>query len=89
MTLNDLQTRVDQLIAQAKSALKNARTNEYSVMPVMKTEEWTALRSAGLSFIESTFGRAHSYYEEFDEKVTDSTDYHGKCAVGILSAISD
>jgi hypothetical protein len=50
---------------------------------------WTALRSAGLSFIESTFGRTHSYYEEFDKKVTDSTDYYGKYAIGILSVIRD
>jgi hypothetical protein len=89
MTLKDLQTRVEQLIAQAETALKNARATQYSGVPVMQAEEWTALRAAGLAFVESTFGRAHSYYEEFEKKVDDSSDYHAKYAVGILTAIRD
>jgi hypothetical protein len=55
----------------------------------MRPEEWTALRAAGLAFIESTFGREHSYYLEFDKKLTNGWDYHGKYALGVLTAIRD
>jgi hypothetical protein len=89
MNLNDLQIRIDQLIAQAESALKNARRSPYSATPAMQPEEWTALRAAGLAFIESTFGRKHSYYTEFDNELLDGFDYHGKYALGILTAIRD
>jgi hypothetical protein len=89
MTLKDLEIRIDQLVAQAETALKNARPMEYSRTPSMKPEEWTALRAAGLAFIESTFGRQHSYYGEFNEKVADVSDYYGKYALGILTAIRD
>jgi hypothetical protein len=89
MNLDDLQIRVDQLIAQAESALKNARRSEYSPTPTMRPEEWTALRASGLAFIESTFGRTHSYYAEFDKKLLDAYDYYGKYALGILTAIRD
>src|SRR5271169_2441177 len=89
MTLKDLQTRIDQLVAQAEAALKNVRTSQYSTTPAMKPEEWTALRAAGLAFIESTFGRAHSYYAEFDKSLANSWDYHGQYALGVLTAIRD
>jgi hypothetical protein len=89
MTIKDLETRIDQLVAQAELTLKNARTSQYSANPLMKSEEWTALRAAGLAFIESSFGREHSYYSEFDKKLTDAQDYYGKYALGILTAIRD
>src|SRR5687768_1777811 len=57
--------------------------------PSLQAEEWARLRSAGLSFIESTFGREHSYYREFSELFDDSYDYKGKYALGILRAIQD
>jgi hypothetical protein len=89
VTIKDLETRIDQLIAQAEGALRNCHRAQHSSTPVMKSEEWTALRAAGLAFIESTFGRDHSYYREFDQKMVDAYDYHGQYAVGILRAIRD
>jgi hypothetical protein len=89
MTLKDIEVRIDQLVAQAQTVLKNARTNQYSQTPAMQPEEWAALRAAGLAFIESTFGREHSYYGEFDKKLSNGWDYHGKYALGILTAIRD
>lgn len=89
MTIKDLETRIDQLVAQAETTLRNARASQYSPNPLMKSEEWTALRAAGLAFIESSFGREHSYYNEFDKKLTDAQDYYGKYALGILTAIRD
>src|SRR6266852_5147283 len=89
MTLKDLETRIDQLVAQAEIALRNARPSQHSSTPAMQAEQWTALRASGLAFIESTFGRGHSYYGEFDKKLSDAWDYHGKYALGILTAIRD
>jgi hypothetical protein len=89
MTLKELETRIDQLVAQAKTVLSHARKSAYAEVPAMLPEEWTALRAAGLSFIESTFGREHSYYGEFDKKLDNGYDYHGKYALGILTAIRD
>jgi hypothetical protein len=89
MTLKDLQTRIDQLITQAETALKNARQSQHSTVPQMAPEDWAALRAAGLAFIESTFGRSHSYYAEFNNKVSDSWQSSGKYALGILTAIRD
>jgi hypothetical protein len=53
----------------------------------LSLEEWAALRAAGLSFIESTFGREQSYFKEFDKRVDDSWESSGKCALAILTAI--
>src|SRR6266704_736514 len=89
MTLKDIQTRIDQLVEQAQTALRHARTSQYSTTPAIPPEEWAALRAAGLSFIESTFGREHSYYGEFDKRSKDSYGYSVKYALGILTAIQD
>ena len=89
MTLKDLEIRIDQLVAQAETALRNARTTEYSGGPVMQSAEWARLRAAGLAFIESTFGREHSYYREFDTRLVDTWESSGKYALGILTAVRD
>ncbi|HKC00834.1 MAG TPA: hypothetical protein VKD23_18775 [Terriglobales bacterium] len=89
MTIKDLERRIDQLVAQAGTALRNSRIGQYSHIPAMEVEEWAALRAAGLAFIESTFGREHSYYIEFDKKARDSWESSGKYALGILTAVRD
>jgi hypothetical protein len=89
VSIKDLQIRIDQLVAQAEMALKNARTSQYVPTPAMEPGEWVALRAAGLAFIEANFGREHSYYREFETRVNNSHDYNGKYAVGILTAIRD
>ena len=48
-----------------------------------------SLKAAGLSFIESTFGRNHSYYREFQEGMRDSYESNGKYALGVLGAIQE
>jgi hypothetical protein len=89
MTLKDLQARIDQLVAQAQTTLRNARTDQYSSTPSMQPEEWKALRAAGLAFIESTFGREHSFYGEFDRGLNNGWDSNGKYGLGVLTAIRD
>ena len=88
MTLNDLQTRIDQLVARAETALSNAETAQYSSSgPSLRSEDWAGLRAAGLAFIESAFGREHSYYREFDLRFQDTPNYYADDALGILVAI--
>lgn len=87
MKLKDIQTRIDGLVSQTEAALRNARASEYSRTPAMSAEEFAELRAAGLSFLESTFGSEHSYYKEFDRKVSVSWEYNGRHALGILRAV--
>jgi hypothetical protein len=85
MRLENLINRADELIVLVQSALANLREGGFG--PAVTPEAFTNLRAASLSFIELVYGRDHSYYKEFDKKVTDSTDYYSKYALGILTAI--
>jgi hypothetical protein len=89
VTIKDLQTRIDQLIAQAETALSHAQCSRYSTTPALLGEEWAALRAAGLAFVEATFGSDHSYYKEFEHRSRESWDYAGRYTLGVLKAISD
>jgi hypothetical protein len=87
MKLNDIETRIDLLVSQAETALRNARTTEHSQTPAIRTEEFAELRAAGLSFLESIFGPEHSYYKEFNRNVAMSWESNGRHALGILRAV--
>jgi hypothetical protein len=88
VTIDDLKRRIDQLVAQAESTLGKARVSRTgSTTPAMLPEEWAALRSGSLAFIESFFGQDHTYYREFNKGLEQSYDYNGKYALGILRAI--
>ena len=88
MTIQELQTRIARLVAQAKTALKNVIQHEDS-LDSLKPDEWAALKAAGLSFIESTFGRDHSYYREFQNAMENSYESNGQYALGVLNAIQE
>ncbi len=78
MNIKDLQVRIDQFVAKAEEALSHARPGQHSTTPALPSEEWAALRAAGLAFIEATFGSDHSYYREFDNGLENTYDYHAK-----------
>jgi hypothetical protein len=86
-TIKDVEKRIDELVAQARSAMSRVRGGGGSNFRALEAEDWAALRAAGLAFIEATFGRDHSYYQEFDKQAADSWESSGKHAFGILSAI--
>src|SRR5579862_4321004 len=86
MTLKDIETRIDNLVAQAQAALKNCHVGGFGTL-TLNSQDFAALRAAGLAFIEYTFGRDHSYYGEFDKKLDNSYEYNGEYALGILTAI--
>lgn len=85
MTLDDLVQRADKLVAMATAALRQLRNDGYG--PSVPSEAFSELRSASLSFIESTYGRDHTYYKEFDKDVRDTPEYYTRHALGILNAI--
>jgi len=89
MTLKDLETRIDQLVVQAETALRNVRRLETYHAPSLRQEDWAALRAAGLAFIEATFGREHSFYGEFYKGFNNSYESDGKYALGVLTAVRD
>jgi hypothetical protein len=88
-TINDLQVRIEQLILQAQNTLKNVQQAAYAPAPAIQLEEFTALRAAGLAFIESTFGRNHPFYTEFDSKLEANWESDGRAGLGVLTAIGD
>ena len=78
MTLKDLQVRIDQLVDQARRALVNAPRDREGTHPFLGSEDYAALRAAGLAFIESAFGPQHSYYSEFDRALNDTWRSNGE-----------
>ena len=87
MRLDDLEKRVEELIAQAKTALANVHRGDFG--PYVTSENFAALRAASLSFIERVFGRDHPHYREFDKSVEDVSDHYVQRGLGILTAIRD
>jgi len=87
MRIETLRIRIEQLVEQAETALRDVLSSH--VNPYLRPGDWAALRAAGLSFIESTFGRDHSYYREFDKRLDNSYKYQGEYALGVLKAIRD
>jgi hypothetical protein len=88
VTIEDLKIRIDQLVDRSNQALRDVTRNN-TVHPCLKSEDWAFLRSAGLSFIETTFGTNHSYYIEFNKVLDESYESNGKKALGVLSAIQE
>ena len=86
-TIRDLEKRIDELVGQAQIAMSRVRSNGGSSFRALQSEDWAALRAAGLAFVEATFGRDHSYYLELDKQTPDSWESSGKHALGILVAI--
>src|SRR5687767_12618616 len=85
MNLSDFVKRADELIALGENALATARRDPYGGA-LVQSDVYTEFRAASLSFIERVFGRDHSHYGEFDEKVKDVTDHFTKYGIGILRA---
>jgi hypothetical protein len=85
--IKDMEKRIDELVDQATTALGRVSSSGGSSFRALQAEDWAALRAAGLAFIEATFGRDHSYYQEFSKQAADSWESSGKHAFGILVAI--
>jgi hypothetical protein len=55
-TLKELENRIDELISKGQTALSKARKLHATMNPSAPEQEWSEVRAASLSFIESTLG---------------------------------
>lgn len=85
MKINDLKTRVDELINIATEVIAS---KEFSpgVGTSVPEEGFNTFRSASLSFLRNTFGETHPFYSEFDKRVAQMSPYDVEEGRGILKA---
>lgn len=86
MKLEQLATRVTQLVAQADAVLCSERSNEYG--PWVDDGLFAGFRASGLSFIQNLFGDEHPYYRDFDKRCTGANPSDTRQGREILNAIS-
>lgn len=84
MKLDDLIKRVEQLIEMGKKVLTTRHTTEF--MEYVDWGQQKGFRSAGLSFLERTFGSVHPYVKEFEKYTDDQNPSNIDAGIGILEA---
>ncbi len=84
MNLEDLIQRIDQLIKSADEVIQTEAMEEY--VTYVDEELFHAFRSASLSFLSMTFGKDHTYYDEFNSRANHSDPSCAQVGRGILSA---
>lgn len=79
--------RVDQLIERANEVLNS----EFKVdnHRFVDNELFHSFSSGSRSFLESTFGKDHAYFKEFESSVNNATPHSAKAGLGILVAVRD
>ncbi len=84
MKLDDLIKRIDQLIAMGKNVLTTRRKEEFS--EYVDWGQQKGFRSAGLSFLERTFGSDHPYVKEFNKYTDAQYPSAIEAGLGVLEA---
>jgi hypothetical protein len=87
LNIKDVQNRIDRLVGIAEQTLSKAQKRYVSLNPEVPHDDWRTLRSLGLAFIESTFGKDHSYYTEFDVAIRDNYQSEIEQGFGVLKAV--
>jgi len=87
MNLADFAKRVDAITQMGERVLPTFRTTEYGYE--YDSTLYAAFRSAGLSFLENTFGANHPYYREFERHTTEAYTTCLKSGLGVLKAAQD
>ena len=88
MRLEDLIQRIDQLIQNADEVIQSEKGVEFGISYV-DDELFQAFRSASLSFLAMTFGKDHTYYDEFNSKAERAKPHCARVGRGILSAVRE
>ena len=86
MKLNDLTTRIDQLIEQARGVLATRKSGGY-IDDSVDSGKLTGLKASVLSFVTMTYGKNHSHYTVFDTATDNSWLYNAEQAYEILLSI--
>ena len=84
MNLTDFAKRVDEIIEMADKVIPTFVVSASGFH--CDNEAYAAFRSAGLSFLDNTFGSSHPYFREFDRKTTDAYRSAAEGGRGILLA---
>jgi hypothetical protein len=80
--------RVEHLLGFAMELMKTRYShNEIFSVDLVKTEQFSELRSSSLSFIKGLYNEKHPFYNDFDKKVHIGHAYEVEIAIGILSSI--
>jgi len=87
MKLDDLLRRVDQLIGLGDAALASRYRITNSSGDFLRSELVAEFRSAGLSFLEKTFGAQHPYYADFDKHTSAGWPNTIESARGVFRAV--
>ena len=87
MKLEDIKTRINELISLSKEVLATQRAAMEYIRASVNELLFNQFRSSSLSFIKQTFGEHHPYYKEFDANVENSTPAHTVVGMGILKAV--
>jgi len=85
MKIEDIKTRVDELISLAGTVLETSYRIE-GFGTYVSSELFGRFRSGSLSFLRSTFGIDHPIYTEFDKKVNTQDKSETETGRGILIA---
>lgn len=86
MKLADIITRADELIKQATDLLQTQKRSEVTHQNYVDEGSFRSVRAAILSFLLSTFGKEHPYYEDVIKKAVVGYTSDLENAIGIMRA---
>jgi hypothetical protein len=84
MKIEDIQRRVNELIAFSDRVLASKRSTDFR--DFVSNDLFNEFRSASLSFLRNTFGTDHPFYKEFDSQSKEANPYDTKEGIGVLRA---
>lgn len=87
MKLDELVKRVDEIIHMGNSVLASADYGEHYA--TVDSGKFAGFRAGSLSFLERTFGRGQTYYDEFSQKVNGPFPDQVKSGINVLQAVKD
>jgi len=88
MTLQDIQTRINELLQKAEAVLRGGR-HDSSGIHWLDSGQKAEVRAASLSFLERVFGKESAYYVDFKNQTRSQLGSHFKSAVGTLRAAKE
>jgi len=88
MNVNDLISRVEQLIDQGEAVLATRHRDQQSYEWI-NSGKMAGFRSGSLSFIERVYGKDHSHYIEFSKSTYGSFATNADEGIAILNSIRD
>jgi hypothetical protein len=86
MNLNNLMSRVDELIQLGNDVLATRKQYQHGLESINEAKN-RGFRSASLSFIERIYGNKHPHYQEFNDSTNGGVPRCTEAGISILSVI--